>query len=322
MADYDMTPVRPGADNGGTDKRALFLKVSAGEVMTAFKRRNVMLPLSQVRTISQGKEASFNATGRVQARYHDPGTLITGQQANVGERIIRIDKLLIADVTLPEIEEAMAHYDVRGPLTTEMGEALARQVDARLIQVAINAARANGTVEEVSPGDGTGTPGGTQLLKGADVETDASVFEKALRDAALALDENHIPEEDRHAVIRPAQYHLLLEVDKLVSTEYSDGNGNVSRLMVNRAADATIHKSTNIPNSNITNSVNSAYDGDFSNTVAWFGRRDAVGTVKLMDMRMAVKWQEEYQTHLMLAKQAMGHGILRPEVSVEISKGT
>ena len=50
-------------NNTGTDYDALFLKVFSGEVLAAFQRQNKMLPLTTVRTISQGKSATFPAVG-------------------------------------------------------------------------------------------------------------------------------------------------------------------------------------------------------------------------------------------------------------------
>lgn len=47
--------IRFGADNGGTDKLALFLKVFAGEVMTSFELATVTLDKHIIRTITSGK---------------------------------------------------------------------------------------------------------------------------------------------------------------------------------------------------------------------------------------------------------------------------
>jgi hypothetical protein len=51
------TASRLGAINGGSDKDALFLKVFAGEVLTAFSEKNVLMDKHMVRTISSGKSA-------------------------------------------------------------------------------------------------------------------------------------------------------------------------------------------------------------------------------------------------------------------------
>jgi hypothetical protein len=46
--------------------------------------------------------------------------------------------------------------------------------------------------------------------------------------------------------------------------------------------------------------------------------RSAVGTVKLIDLAVEMGWDMRRQGTLLLAKYALGHGILRPESAVEV----
>ena len=62
----------------GTGYDALFLKVFAGEVLSAFKRVNVFGDTVQTRTIQNGKSAQFPVTGRFTAAFHTPGDMIVG----------------------------------------------------------------------------------------------------------------------------------------------------------------------------------------------------------------------------------------------------
>ena len=55
------TPSRLGSANGGSDKKALFEKVSMGEVLTAFETSTVLKGLTRQRNITSGKSASFPA---------------------------------------------------------------------------------------------------------------------------------------------------------------------------------------------------------------------------------------------------------------------
>lgn len=48
----------------------------------------------------------------------------------------------------------------------------------------------------------------------------------------------------------------------------------------------------------------------------------AVGTVKLLDLAVEGEYQINRQGTLIVAKYAMGHGILRPECAIELSKAT
>jgi len=51
------TPSRIGQINGANAVDALWLKVFAGEVLTAFQQKQIMMDKHMVRTISAGKSA-------------------------------------------------------------------------------------------------------------------------------------------------------------------------------------------------------------------------------------------------------------------------
>ena len=52
----DQTTSRLGQVNATGDDRSLFLKLYAGEVLTAYEEKNVFMPLHRTRTISNGNE--------------------------------------------------------------------------------------------------------------------------------------------------------------------------------------------------------------------------------------------------------------------------
>ena len=56
-----------GASNGGSDKRALFLKLFTGEVYEAFRNSTIARDLVQRRSLTGGKEAQFIHTGAMTA---------------------------------------------------------------------------------------------------------------------------------------------------------------------------------------------------------------------------------------------------------------
>lgn len=129
---------RSGQSNATGSARELFLKLYAGEVLTAFQTRNVMMPIHRVRTISKGKSAQFPMTGKFRsASYHTPGNEITPTATKQAERIVSIDDLLINAQFIPNIDEAMAHYDIRSIYTQEAGYALAKVADQNILRTAI-----------------------------------------------------------------------------------------------------------------------------------------------------------------------------------------
>tara|TARA_R100000458_G_scaffold18234_1_gene15811 strand:- start:14386 stop:15798 length:1413 start_codon:yes stop_codon:yes gene_type:complete len=127
-----------------------FLKLFSGEVLTVFNRETIFKDLTMRRSISSGKSASFPITGRFSSRYHRPGDWITGQgnKGMIGEKIITIDDLLIADVSLSDLDEAKLHWDVRSIYSKELGRALARSYDQRLARTLLTASESDGRVDD------------------------------------------------------------------------------------------------------------------------------------------------------------------------------
>jgi hypothetical protein len=137
----DATVSRLGQINSAGDAKALFMKVFAGEVLTAFKENCVTEDKHMVRNIQNGKSAQFPILGKVNAEYHTPGKEINGLNLPANERVITIDDLLISHAFLANLDEAMSHYDVRGPYSQELGRALAYTYDKHILQLAVKAAR-------------------------------------------------------------------------------------------------------------------------------------------------------------------------------------
>lgn len=309
------TPSRLGAINGGSDKDALFLKVFGGEVLTAFAEKNVMMDKHMVRTISSGKSAQFPVTGNFSAAYHTPGNEILGTSMNHAERVITIDDLLIANTFISNIDEAKNHYDVRANYSRKIGEALANTADKHLFQVGILAARSAATV--------TGGNGGSRI-EDADFLTSSDDLIAGLFAAAQKLDEKDVPEDERYAFVRPAQYYALAQNTKVLNKDWG-GAGAYADGKVLRIAGLTIVSTNHLPSTNITTGVEAGtstrYAVDARTTAALVLQKEAVGTVKLLDLAMESDYDIRRQGTLMVAKYAMGHGVLRPECAIELATG-
>lgn len=307
MADF--TPSRIGQANLSGADDALFLKVYGGEVLTAFRERNRFMSRHMIRNITSGKSAQFPATWKASSSYHTPGTELTGQTIAGNERVILIDDLLVSDVFIPSIDEAKSHFEYRQEYAFQQGASLSRTFDQNVAQVITLAARASATV--------TGGNGGTRLLD-ADADSDVNSLVASIFDGAQALDEKDVPEEDRYVALTPANYYSVVQHDRVIADEYTMGaNGGLDEGRVFRVAGFRIVKSNNVPSTNITDGP-SAYQGDFSATEAVMWHRSAAGTVKLLDMATEMEYSARHQGTLLVAKYALGHGILRPEAAVEI----
>ena len=116
--------------------------------------------------------------------------------------------------------------------------------------------------------------------------------------------------------MKPAQYTLLAQSVQLINRDFG-GAGAIVSGRIEGIASSPIIKTNHLPTTNI-NTGPSAYQGDFTKTAALVMKKEAVGTVKLLDLSMQMGYDMRRQGTLILARYAVGHGILRPECAVEL----
>ena len=245
---------RQGSLNGGSDPRALYLKIFSGEMFKGFQRNTIARDLVQKRTLTNGKSMQFIYTGRTTAEYHVPGQSILGNDQKappVAEKTVTIDDLLISSAFVYELDETLAHYDLRGEISNKIGYALAEKYDRLIFRAIAKGARQASPVSMSNFVE----PGGTQIqVKGAGSAAKADAYNTgglidAFYDAAAALDEKGVSQDGRVAVLNPRQYYALIqnvETNGLINrNERGDalqsGNGIIE------IAGIQIFKSMNIP---------------------------------------------------------------------------
>ena len=311
-------------NNTGTDFDALFLKTFSGEILTAFAENNIFNEsMHTVRSIASGKSAQFPVLGTATAAYHTVGTPLVGaNQIKANEKIINIDDLLISQAFVADIDSLKNHYDVRQTYSSELGKALARTYDQNVAKVIANASRASTTL--------SGGNGGIvlTLANGNTASSDVTGDElaAAIYDIAQTFDERDIPTTDRFVVLPPAEYYKLAEsATRTIDVDFNPGgNGSFASGRVQQIAGMPVMMSNNVPQSNVGSNpsgANNTYSGDDSKTIGLVFHKSAVGTVKLMDMTTEISGSDYnlmYQGTLMVAKYALGHGILRPEAAATI----
>ena len=247
----------PGANNGAAsttaDRRALYLKLFSGEMFKGFQRNTIARDLVMKRTLTNGKSLQFIFTGRTTAEYHTPGNSILGNSDGappVAEKTVTVDDLLISSAFVYELDETLAHYDLRGEISRKIGYALAEKYDRKIFRAVTKAARQASPITKTNFVE----PGGTQIRVGTTGTNASDAYDSvklvnAFYDAAAALDEKGVSGEGRVAVLNPRQYYELIqnvETNGLINrNERGDaiqsGNGIIE------IAGITIYKSMNIP---------------------------------------------------------------------------
>ena len=352
-----------GQSNLTGDTRALYLKLFSGEMFKGFQNNTIARDLVMKRTLRNGKSLQFIYTGRTTSEFHTPGNSILGNSDGappVAEKTITIDDLLISSAFVYELDEILAHYDLRSEISRKIGYALAEKYDRLIFRAIARGAR------KASPVSATGfvEPGGTQIRVGSSAnESDAyssAALVSAFYDAAAAMDEKGVSMDGRVAVLNPRQYYELIQA---VGT-----NGLVNRDVQGTAlqggqgiieiAGIKIYKSMNIPflgkygtkYGGTTGVTDPGRTGDFVEvaledadtaqtginndygTAAEFGstscglifQREAAGAVEAIGPQVQVTSGDTsiiYQGDVIVGRLAMGADYLNPAAAVELYVG-
>ena len=244
-----------GRINGGTNalnNRDLYLKLFSGEMFKGLQHETIARDLVMKRTLKNGKSLQFIYTGRTKAEYHTPGNSILGndQQAPpVAEKTITCDDLLISSAFVYELDETLAHYELRGEISKKIGYALAQKYDRMIFRSITRGARKDSPVSMTNYEE----PGGTQIQVGGGSDADdaynAGHLITAFYDAAAALDEKGVSTQGRVGVLNPRQYYALIQEvgsNGLINRDVT-GTALQSGQGIVEIAGIKIYKSMNIP---------------------------------------------------------------------------
>jgi len=243
---------RQGQSNATGDARALYLKLFSGEMFKGFQHNAIARDLIMKRSLKNGKSLQFIYTGRTSAEFHTPGNSILGNSdaaPPVAEKTITCDELLISSAFLYELDEVLAHYDLRSEISRKIGYALAEKYDRLAFRAITRGARSASPITKSNFVE----PGGTQIRVGATTnDSDAYVpanLVAAFYDAAAALDEKGVSTDGRVAVLNARQYYELIQQtgDSGLVNRDAQGTSRQSGNGIVEIAGIKIYKSMNIP---------------------------------------------------------------------------
>jgi hypothetical protein len=265
------------------------------------------------------------------------------------ERTVFIDDILVSSTFVADIDEMKNHYDVRSIYSTEIGRSLAYTADKNLIRTVIGGARVTTDRFGVASGTDTtylgaianiGHAGGSNAMHSASILA-------GFANVARKMDERNVPNDERFAVVTPEVYYLLLGGNSdAINRDFSPDNGSIATGQIASAYGIRIMKSNHIPQTNETsgsgtvdplagaagvrNNPNGGslkysglnYNTSAAKTQGIIFHREAIATVKLLDLSLETDYIMERMGTLMLAKYAMGHNILREECCYELQSAS
>ena len=361
-SDLTTSLTRPGQSNSTGDARALYLKLFSGEMFKGFQHESIARDMVMKRTLKNGKSLQFIYTGRTTAEFHTPGNSILGNSDGappVAEKTVTCDDLLISSAFVYELDETLAHYELRGEISKKIGYALAEKYDKLIFRAITKGARLASPITKSNFVE----PGGTQIRVGTTTNDSdaysATGLVNAFFDAAAALDEKGVSSQGRCAVLNPRQYYALIQQtgDNGLINRDVQGAALQSGKGVVEIAGIKIFKSMNIPflskhgvayggttgetsPSNLGSHVGTAIGDarasvtglnnnygnatDFAKSCGLIFQKEAAAVVEAIGPQVQVTSGDVsvvYQGDVILGRLAMGADFLNPAAAVELYVG-
>ena len=279
--------------------RATALTLYTGEVIKAFREKNIGLGLIKSRMISGGKTAQFIVTG--EAAEADIQTHVRGEE--VISKVLANDEVTITVSTryvhshfLDTLDEKLAQYEVRGEMAFQSGQVLATKIDKDVFKLVGN------TVPAMTPLPGqsaAGTVVATGYAAATTAEAKGNVIIAALYTAKANLNAKNVTDTPS-VIVAPEDYYNLVQSTRGVNADYTSNNGGIDNGMIRQVAGFSIGWTNNLDKT--TN----------AKLIALMFTKDVAGVVKAMDIQSESNYDFRRLGYQLTSFYALGMGALNP----------
>lgn len=221
---------------------------------------------------------------------------------------------------IPDIEEALSHFDVRSEYSKQMGEALALKMDGAVLAEAAKMVVAN---KENLTGLGKGEII-TKQIAAADIgvtEAEGKALVQALLEIKAKMSNNYVPETERYVFMTPTARTALIASLVAINRDYG-GIASITDANILRIAGFDIIECPHLTmggaakNDGLLQGEGHIFPATYKDKCAFIAmHKSAVGTVNLRDLKLERARRAEYQSDMLAASYAVGHGGLRPEAA-------
>lgn len=256
----------------------LLLEQYGGEVESQFKKTSIMRQYARIRKVAGTDTITNNRVGRTTLKALVPGVRPDAANTPFGKVSLTVDTVILARDNRSMLNELQTHFDARMELAQDHGKEIGYFFDQAFIIQAIKGSTAAAPVL----GDGTPNkqsigPGKNVTLAAAGDEADPDKLAQAIGRIIVAMEENEIPVEELVVFVRPTEFDVLLDNDKLMRSEFSAGNGDVAKGLIYLIKGARIVKTARIPRAAIAaHPLSNAGNGNAYNVTATQAKAVAV----------------------------------------------
>ncbi len=279
--------------------RATALKLYTGEVIKAFREKNIGLGLIKNRMISGGKTAQFIVTG--EADEAEIQTHVRGE--DVISRVLANDEVTITVSTryvhshfLDTLDEKLAQYEVRGELAFQSGQVLATKIDKDVFKLVGN------DVPAMTPLPGqkaAGTVVATGYAAATTAEAKGNTIIAALYTGKANLNVKNVTDTPS-VIVAPENYYNIVQSTRGVNADFTSNNGGIDTGMIRQVAGFSIGWTNHL---DVTTNAK---------LIALMFTKDVAGVVKAMDIQSESNYDFRRLGYQLTSFYALGMGALNP----------
>ena len=238
---------RPAQDLGAGAVDALHIEQYGGEVEGTLAKMSIMQQFVQIKSVVGTDTITNDRVGSASLQAVTPGVRPEATVTQVSNVAVKVDTIILARNNVALLDDFQAHFSVRSELGKEHGKEIAKFFDEAFLIQAIKCANTDSTnLPE-------GWDGGVVVdLALASDELDPDKLQRGIEDACQALEEYDQDLDGGAIFVRPAQYYVLMRNEKLISGDYSLGNGDYAKGMIMKSCDLPIFKTNRLPIAAIT----------------------------------------------------------------------
>jgi hypothetical protein len=226
----------------------LLIEQYGGEVESQFAKSSIMREFVKIRPVRNTDTITNNRVGRTTLQKLVPGARPDAIATNFGKVSLTVDTVILSRDSRSMLNEFQAHFDARIELAQDHGKEIGKFFDQAFIILAIKGA---GQSAPAGLNNAFGAGKSTTLAAAGD-ELDPDKLYTAITGIITTMEEEDIDVSDLLVFVRPKQFEVLKNNNKLMSRDFSAGNGDYAKGMLYEINGARIVKTARIPTAAIS----------------------------------------------------------------------
>lgn len=228
--------------------RSQMIEQYGGAVDSQFAKASIMRKFASVMPVLGTDTKIVRRVGRTDLQAVTPGVRPAANKTNFGRTSVTVDTLILARDNRSQLNEFQTDFNVRAELGRDHGKELGKFFDEAFIIQAIkgaNQAAPSGLNNAIGAGKKA------QLAQAGD-ENDPDLMYNKIAEVLVDMEEEDIDISEMVVLVRPTIHEVLLQNDKLVNTQFSEGNSNYALGKVKTIKGAPIVSTARIPQAAIS----------------------------------------------------------------------